>query len=236
MPDTAKTATSEPPGYANAQASGRPDVEEWAEREHRRRQGWLAGPSEAERYEYAVMNRARGGLASLVSLGSPPLMPTDAEVDEWAARETARRQAWVDGPSQTERMTYGTQRSMLSPGTVQVDVDEWAAREHDRRVAWAAGPSEAEKHDWAVRHTDRSRAYYTQAGPYVRGVRSDYAGADALPPIAAEIRDLARLAMAGAAYRAFEYPYEALGHLVQAGMDLQESLVTPRFASRRVPF
>jgi hypothetical protein len=32
--------------------------------------------------------------------------PTDAEIDAWAERERARRQAWLAGPSEDERAAY----------------------------------------------------------------------------------------------------------------------------------
>jgi hypothetical protein len=32
--------------------------------------------------------------------------PTQAEIDEWAARERQRREAWVSGPSAEEREEY----------------------------------------------------------------------------------------------------------------------------------
>jgi hypothetical protein len=40
--------------------------------------------------------------------GEPPMSvdPTDAEVEEWAARERARRQAWLGGPSPEEREAF----------------------------------------------------------------------------------------------------------------------------------
>jgi len=34
------------------------------------------------------------------------LEPTQAEIDEWVAREKQRRQAWLDGPSADERAAY----------------------------------------------------------------------------------------------------------------------------------
>ena len=34
------------------------------------------------------------------------LEPTQAEIDEWAARERQRREAWVNGPSPEEREAY----------------------------------------------------------------------------------------------------------------------------------
>ena len=38
--------------------------------------------------------------------GAPPVEPTQAEIDEWAARERARREAWVHGPTEEERAAY----------------------------------------------------------------------------------------------------------------------------------
>ena len=35
-----------------------------------------------------------------------PLEPTQAEIDAWVARERARRQAWLNGPDEEERMAY----------------------------------------------------------------------------------------------------------------------------------
>ena len=34
------------------------------------------------------------------------LEPTQAEIDEWAAREKQRREAWLSGPSDEERAAY----------------------------------------------------------------------------------------------------------------------------------
>jgi hypothetical protein len=34
------------------------------------------------------------------------LEPTQAEIDEWAARERRRREAWLSGPSEAERAEY----------------------------------------------------------------------------------------------------------------------------------
>ena len=35
--------------------------------------------------------------------------PTQAEIDDWAAREKARRQAWLAGPTDEERREYASQ-------------------------------------------------------------------------------------------------------------------------------
>ena len=50
--------------------------------------------------------------------GVDPVMlePTEAELDDWAARERERRQAWVNGPTADERA-------------------EWAHRERRRRLS-----------------------------------------------------------------------------------------------------
>ncbi|MEO8570551.1 MAG: hypothetical protein ABI553_02530 [Chloroflexota bacterium] len=37
------------------------------------------------------------------------LEPTQAEIDEWVAREKRRRQQWLDGPSAEEREAYARQ-------------------------------------------------------------------------------------------------------------------------------
>jgi hypothetical protein len=38
-----------------------------------------------------------------------PLEPTQAEIDAWVARERARRQAWLNGPTEEERNAYASQ-------------------------------------------------------------------------------------------------------------------------------
>jgi hypothetical protein len=37
---------------------------------------------------------------------TPPAEPTQAEIDEWAAQERARREAWLRGPTEEERAAY----------------------------------------------------------------------------------------------------------------------------------
>ena len=37
---------------------------------------------------------------------TPALEPSQAEIDEWAEREKARRQAWLAGPNDDERAQY----------------------------------------------------------------------------------------------------------------------------------
>jgi hypothetical protein len=84
------------------------------------------------------------------------LRPTDEEIDAWAAREHARRGAWLAGPSDEEkrqwvrrfrwRAALGLEETTLHPA--QAEVDQWAAREHQRRQAWLDGPSATEKQRW----------------------------------------------------------------------------------------
>lgn len=42
------------------------------------------------------------------STDSTSLDPSQAEIDAWADRERARRQAWLQGPSEEERADYAT--------------------------------------------------------------------------------------------------------------------------------
>ena len=76
------------------------EIAEWAEREHKRRQAWLAGPAAEEKRDWARRQARRA-----MSGGYPPsgLTPTDEEIDDWAAKEHARRQAWVNGPTEEEK-------------------------------------------------------------------------------------------------------------------------------------
>jgi len=98
-----------------------------------------------------------------------PLWATHEEIEAWAAREHARRAAWLAGPSSEEKQEWarryrwraalGLEETRLAPAVE--DVDRWAERERKRRVAWLEGPSEAEKHDWAARqrhHADAAEA------------------------------------------------------------------------------
>jgi hypothetical protein len=97
---------------------------------------------------------------------------SDPDVDEWADREHKRRQAWLNGPTETEKRAwarryrgrYGAPR-FEDPYDYDVyeasdqDVEKWAAREHRRRQAWASGPTEAEREDFAIRTAPRQSSY-----------------------------------------------------------------------------
>lgn len=101
-----------------------PDIEEWAAREHKRRQAWLAGPTEAEKRGWARQYRAR-----------------------------YRIRSWADP---------------LEPDLTDEDVEQWAEREHKRRQAWAAGPTEAEMDNLAASPTAPWRSYTSQPGAGAR--------------------------------------------------------------------
>jgi hypothetical protein len=90
--------------------------------------------------------------------------PGPEEVEAWAARERARRAAWLGGPSGEERQEWargqrwraalGLAESRLGPTAEEAEA--WAERERKRREAWLSGPTEEEKREWA--RGDRRRA------------------------------------------------------------------------------
>ena len=56
------------------------------------------------------MKEPKGGpsadAATTTPEGASDLAPTQAEIDAWAAREKARREAWLRGPTDEERAEY----------------------------------------------------------------------------------------------------------------------------------
>jgi hypothetical protein len=52
------------------------------------------------------MTEARGTASNAATEGPVDAEPTQAEIDEWAARERQRREAWVKGPTAEEREEY----------------------------------------------------------------------------------------------------------------------------------
>jgi hypothetical protein len=55
-----------------------------------------------------MTDRAVKASGDAVADESGVLEPTQAEIDEWVAREKQRRQAWLDGPSADERAAYAS--------------------------------------------------------------------------------------------------------------------------------
>jgi hypothetical protein len=59
------------------------------------------------------------------------LEPTDAELDDWAARERKRRQEWLNGPTEEERAEWSQRERMrrlsqLSDEDREAVMTEWA--------------------------------------------------------------------------------------------------------------
>jgi hypothetical protein len=112
------------------------EVDEWAAREHKRRQAWLAGPTDEEKREWARRQTRR------VHGGYPPseLTPTDEEIDNWATKEHARRQAWLAGPTEEEKRrwmrreagsVWDDRADLSSADSDVIDVAEQLVREAD---------------------------------------------------------------------------------------------------------
>jgi hypothetical protein len=68
------------------------------------------------------------------------LDPSDAEVEEWAARERQRREAWLRGPAQEERAA-------------------WARQERERRLQESASAQQR-----AAAEAERLRQRYVREG------------------------------------------------------------------------
>jgi hypothetical protein len=135
------------------------EVEAWATRERKRREAWIAGPTEHERQEWARRHHRRATLG----FGDARLGPTDEEVAEWAEREHHRRQAWLAGPTDEEKREWAHRSHETGFGPdrqtellpTQDEVDAWAEEERRRRQAWLAGPTQDEKRRWIRRQTGR---------------------------------------------------------------------------------
>lgn len=204
------------------------EVEAWAGRERKRREAWLAGPTEDEREEWVRSYRRRAALG----LAESRLGPSPPEVDEWADREHKRRHAWLAGPTDdekrvwahraTRRAAIGLEESGLEPTTEEID--EWAARETRRRQEWLAGPTEDEKRRWARRETGGLWDL-----PDSESVES--ALVDSVQRLVREA-DLATKGSLSAAMRA---PLAIWSHLVRAGERFEDDFYQPP-PRRRVRF
>lgn len=129
------------------------EVDAWAEREHARRQAWIAGPTELEKHEWARRCARRAAFG----FGESELAPTQDEIDTWAERERGRRAAWLEGPSDDEKRRWASahtarEGSELAP--TPDEIEKWAKRETERRRAWLEGPTEDEKLEWSRRQTE----------------------------------------------------------------------------------
>ena len=77
------------------------DVDQWAQRERKRREAWLHGPTDQEKRDYAqrLFDKARAS-------GPANDEAAEYEVECWAQLEHKRRQEWIAGPSDEEKFEY----------------------------------------------------------------------------------------------------------------------------------
>lgn len=207
----------------------REEADAWASRECKRREAWLAGPTEFEQHEWARRSRRR----SMFGLSESALGPTAEEAAEWAAREHKRRQAWLAGPNDEEKREWARRQmrrvdggyppSELTP--TDEEIDSWATKERARRQAWLAGPTEEEKRRWMRREA---------------GSRwDDEAG---LSTVDSEVVDMAErlvreadLATKGSFAALARAPFAIWSSLVRAGRTFEDELYQPP-PRRRVRF
>ena len=201
--------------------SSRPTPQErdaWAAREHKRREAWLAGPTEEEKQDWARRTRWRASLG----LSESRLGPAAEEVNEWAARERKRREAWAAGPSEEEKREWARQfrrRALLrrseSPlPPTEDDIEAWARREGERRREWAAGPSEEEKEKWARR----------EAGGILADLLPRPERESEFFDRAHELLREAELAGKGTFYSLLQAPGALWSHFVRAGRTFEEDI------------
>jgi hypothetical protein len=205
------------------------EADAWASRERKRREAWLAGPTQFEQEEWARRRQRR------LTFGyeETALGPSTEEIAEWAEREHKRRQAWLAGPTDEEKREWGRRQSRrdvsgyppteLTP--TAEEIDDWAAKEHARRQAWLAGPTEQEKRRWMRR----------QAG-------SAWEDLADLPPIDSDVVDMAGrllreadLATKGSVAALSRAPLAIWSYLVRAGRTFEDELYQPP-PRRRVRF
>lgn len=197
------------------------EIGAWAEREHKRREAWQAGPADAEKQDWARRYRYR----ALVGLAESRLPPSREDVALWAERERRRRQAWLEGPTEDEKQDWarsyrrraltGISESSLPP--TAEDTEAWASRERQRRREWLAGPSEEEKRRWARR----------RAG----GLLGEWSEWMRPPAMESEIFDLGQrflreveLAGKGSLYALSRAPLTLWSFFVRAGEKFEEDL------------
>jgi len=205
------------------------EIDAWADREHKRRQAWLAGPAEGERQDWARRYRRRAAFG----LEESRLAPTPEEIEAWADREHKRRQAWLAGPTEEGKRDWARSRGrgamaalgQPEPAPSPEEIDAWAGREGERRREWLAGPSEEEKRQWARREA--------------AGFLGDWARLSPVEPLLSEtaqrlLRE-AELAGKGSLYALSRAPAAIWTYFVRAGRVFEEeSSREPRRS--RVPY
>ncbi len=208
------------------------EIDAWAVREHKRREAWMDGPTDAEKQDWARRYRYR----ALVGLAESRLPPSPEEIELWASRERKRREKWLEGPTEDEkqdrarrhrrRTVAGVSEPSLPPTAEEIEA--WAAREAELRREWLAGPSEEEKRRWARR---QAGGLLTEWSDWMRPPSGESELFDAAHRLLRE----AELAGRGSLYALSRAPLALWSYFVRAGEELEEELPRePR--RRRVPF
>jgi hypothetical protein len=83
------------------------EIAAWAEREHKRRAAWLAGPTEEEKREWVRSH----GLRARMGLAESDLPPSPEEADAWVERERGRRREWLAGPTEEEKREWARRQA-----------------------------------------------------------------------------------------------------------------------------
>jgi hypothetical protein len=205
------------------------EAEAWAAREHKRREAWLAGPTEDEQREWARRYRRRAAFG----LAESSLGPSEEEISDWKEREHKRREGWLKGPTDGEKRDWARRyqrhgRSEVSESDLpptDEEVDQWAAAETRRRQAWLAGPTDEEKRRWARR----------EAGEFWAGMPSPAAIGGDLAAFADELMREGDLAAKGAFSVLSRAPMALWSYFVRAGRTVEDDIYQPP-RRRRVRF
>ncbi len=205
------------------------EIEAWAGREHKRRQAWLAGPTEGEKLDWARRRRRR----AVFGLEESRLGPIAEEIEAWAGRERKRREAWVAGPTEEEKRDWARRHGRASavglsepaPPPAPEEIEAWAERERRRRREWLEGPSDDEKQEWA-RH---------EAGGFWTELTSLPSTEPALPEAAQRLLREAELVAKGSFYALSRAPAALWSYFIRAGRTCEEEFSRePR--RTRVPY
>lgn len=194
------------------------EIDAWAAREHKRREAWASGPTDAEKQAWARRYRRR----ALLGLAESRLPPSSEDVEEWARGESKRREAWIAGPTEEEKAAWaqrqrfralaGLSEPALAPA--REEIDAWAEHERQRRRDWLSGPGEEEKRRWAVRE---SGGFF---GDWMRApaVESD------LYDLAGRFFREAELAAKGSLFALSRAPWALWSYFLRAGERFEEEL------------
>jgi hypothetical protein len=205
------------------------EADAWASRERKRREAWLAGPTQFEQEEWARSRERR----QRFGYEETALRPAAEEIAHWAEREHKRRQAWLAGPTDEEKAEWGRRQSRrdmsgyppteLTP--TAEEIDEWAAKEHARRQAWLAGPTEQEKRRWMRRQAGSAWEDLADS-PFIDSDVVDVAG---------RLLREADLASKGSVAALARAPLVIWSYLVRAGRTFEDEFYQPP-PRRRVRF